>query len=83
MMKSTRLDAEHFKVQAHGTPGITDPTGAASKCAGYDVQHHIKPVAEAILDGPDKVAGAPSKRAEDTCVGGNCKASRKDSSRIM
>lgn len=80
-----RFATEHFKVQAHGTPGITDPHGAASKCADYHVQDHIKPVSEAILDGPDKVAGAPSKRGEgeDTCIGGNCKANAKDSSRIM
>mmetsp|Transcript_77704 Transcript_77704/g.126035 ORF Transcript_77704/g.126035 Transcript_77704/m.126035 type:complete len:213 (-) Transcript_77704:164-802(-) len=65
---------EHFKVQAHGTPGVTSPNGVSAECSDYDVQNHIKLVSLAILDGPDRVggAGAAGSQAEETCSGENC-----------
>jgi len=61
---------EYFNVQAHGTPGVSNPNGASSECSHYQVQEHIKPVSLAILDGPDTVSGA--RVADETCHGDNC-----------
>ena len=32
---------EYFKVAAHGTPGVSDPNGAAAQCPNYDVKANI------------------------------------------
>ena len=69
---------EHFHVEAHGTPGVTDPHGSGSKCAWYEVSEHIKPLADVVRVGPDKTVGAPGTRSAGlgTCVGGNCAKAR-------
>jgi hypothetical protein len=36
---------EYFDVQAHGTPGVSDPNGYAAKCPEYDVASNIHPLA--------------------------------------
>mmetsp|Transcript_57848 Transcript_57848/g.141878 ORF Transcript_57848/g.141878 Transcript_57848/m.141878 type:complete len:184 (-) Transcript_57848:59-610(-) len=35
---------DYFKVAAHGTPGVTNPTGQADLCPDYDVAEHVKPL---------------------------------------
>jgi len=42
---------EHFRVQAHGTPGVTDPNGKAGSCADYEVAAHVRPLSTVAAPG--------------------------------
>lgn len=45
---------EYFDVQAHGTPGVTDPNGYATKCPDYDVAANIKPLSSIAVGVPHR-----------------------------